>query len=77
MKSLIVKFMIVGLLAAGFLTFCPLVMPILNSTPPVVHQPKPVLPPPGVRHLAMVEDLVFAMTNQARRAKGLAPLDQR
>ena len=74
MKSLIVKFMIVGLLAAVFLTFCPLVMPILNSTPPVVRQPKPVLPPPGVRHLAMVEDLVFAMTNQARRAKGLAPL---
>jgi uncharacterized protein YkwD len=76
MKSLIVKFMIVGLLAAGLLNFCPRVMPIVNqvSTPPVVHQPRPVLPPPGVRHLAMVEDLVFALTNQARRARGLAPL---
>ena len=34
MKSLIVKFMIVGLLAAGFLTFCPLVMPIFELYPP-------------------------------------------
>ena len=70
--------MIVGLLAAGLLTFCPQVMPIVDQVfaPPVVHQPKPVLPPPGVRHLAKVEDLVFAMTNQARRAKGLAPLSK-
>jgi uncharacterized protein YkwD len=52
------------------------VMPLVNqvSTPPVVHQPKPVSPPPGVKYLEKVEDLVFEITNQARRAKGLAPL---
>jgi len=43
-------------------------------TPPRVYQPQPVLPPPGVKHLPQVEDLVFDMTNQARRAHGLAPL---
>ena len=76
MKAIVVKLMIVGLLTAVFLTFCPQVMPTGNQVmaPPAVHQPKPVLPPPGVRHLAKVEDLVFEMTNQARRAKGLAPL---
>lgn len=76
MKSIVVKLMIVGLLAAVFLTFCPQVMPTGNQAlaPPAAHRPKPVLPPPGVRQLAKVEDLVFEMTNQARRAKGLAPL---
>jgi len=42
--------------------------------PAVVDRPKPVLPPPGVKHLEKVEDLVLEITNQARRAKGLAPL---
>jgi uncharacterized protein YkwD len=77
MKSLVVKLMIVGLLAAVFLTLCPQVMPMVNQvlTPPAVHQPEPVAPP-GVRHLAEVEELVFAMTNRARRAQGLPPLSK-
>jgi uncharacterized protein YkwD len=76
MKSIVVKLMIVGLLAAVLLTFRPQVMPIVNQvfTPPVVDRPKPVLPPPGVKHLEKVEDLVLEITNQDRRAKGLAPL---
>jgi uncharacterized protein YkwD len=76
MKPLAVKLMIVGLLMAALLTFGPQVMPLVNRvfTPPVVQQPKPVLPPPGVKYLEEVEDSVFAITNQARRAKGLAPL---
>ena len=59
-----------------FWPFALLVMPSVNQafTPPVVQKPEPVLPPPGVKHLQKVEDLVFEMTNQARRAKGLAPL---
>jgi uncharacterized protein YkwD len=78
MKSIVVKLMIVGLLAAVLLTFCPQVMPLVNQVlaPPVVHRPKPVLPPPGVRQLAKVEDLVFEMTNQARRDRGLGPLSK-
>ena len=76
MKAIVVKLMIVGLLAAVLLTFYPQVRPLVNQvfTPPVVHQPKPVLPPPGVEHLEKVEDLVCEITNQVRRAKGLAPL---
>ena len=68
--------MIVGLLAAVLLTFCPQVMPPVNQvfTPPVVDRPKAVLPPPGIKHLEKVEDLVLEITNHARRAKGLAPL---
>jgi uncharacterized protein YkwD len=42
-------------------------------TPPASRLSQPV-PPPGVRYLKKVEDLVFAMTNQLRRARGLAPL---
>lgn len=68
--------MIGGLLAGALLAFCPLVMPLVNQafSPPVVTPPKPVLPPPGVKYLGKVEDLVLEMTNQVRRAKGLAPL---
>ncbi len=78
MKSSLVKLMIVGLLAAALVTFCPQTMPLVKQafSPPVAYQPKPVLPPPGIKYLEKVEDLVFAMTNQARRAKGLAPLSQ-
>jgi uncharacterized protein YkwD len=43
-------------------------------TPPVVQKPAAVLPPPGVKHVPRLEDLVFELTNQARQAKGLPPL---
>jgi len=42
--------------------------------PPAVQKPAAVLPPPGVRHMPEVEDLVFELTNRVRRAKGLPPL---
>jgi uncharacterized protein YkwD len=78
MKSVVVKLMIVGLLAGVVLAFCPLGMPLVNRalSPPVVKPPKPVLPPPGVKYLEKVEDLVFELTNQHRRAKGVAPLSK-
>jgi uncharacterized protein YkwD len=78
MKSIAVKLMIAGLLAAGLIAFSPRVMSLVDQafSRPVVHQPKPVSPPPGVKHLEKVEDLVLEMTNQARRAKGLPPLSQ-
>jgi len=76
MKSMVVKLIIGSLLAAGLVIFCPQIAPLISqvSTSPVVRQPAPVLPPPGVNHLTKVEELIFTMTNQARRAKGLAPL---
>jgi uncharacterized protein YkwD len=78
MKSVVGKLMIGGLLIAVLFTFCPLVMPLVNQvfTPPVVQKPKPVLPPPGVKHLEKVEDLVFEITNRARWDRGLAPLSK-
>jgi len=62
----------------ALLAFCPVGMPLVNQafSRPVVKPPKPVLPPPGVKYLEKVEDLVFEMTNQHRRAKGIAPLSQ-
>jgi uncharacterized protein YkwD len=74
----IVKLMNIGVLAATFLAVSPLAMPLVRQAlaPRVVHHPQPVLAPPGVRHLNKVEDLVFAMTNQARLPKGLAPLSK-
>jgi uncharacterized protein YkwD len=76
MKALVAKLMIAGLLAAGLCAVCPLVMPLVRPvfSPPVVHPPQAVVPPPGVKHLEKVEDLVLDLTNRARRAKGLAPL---
>lgn len=76
MKSIGVKLMKLGLLVAVLLIFCPQVTPLISQvfTLPVVHQPEPVLPPPVVNHLPKVEELIFVMTNQARRARGLAPL---
>ncbi|MCX5893488.1 MAG: CAP domain-containing protein [Deltaproteobacteria bacterium] len=70
--------MLVGLLAAGLLTFCPQVLPLVKPvfTPAATHPPAPVVPLPGVNYLAKVENLVFDLTNQARRAKGLAPLSK-
>jgi uncharacterized protein YkwD len=79
MKSIGVKFMLAaGLFVAVLVVFCPQVMPGLNrvSPPPEVQQTEPLLPPPGVKHLDKVEDMVFALTNRARRAKGLAPLSK-
>jgi uncharacterized protein YkwD len=76
MKSLIGKLIIVGLLAATGIVFYPQVKPLVKHAlfSHEVHQTKPVAPPPGITYLAKVEDLVFEMTNQARVAKGLAPL---
>jgi uncharacterized protein YkwD len=76
MISVVVKLMIVGLLGAGLVSFSPQVMPVVTQvfTPPVVNQPKSVSPPPGVKYLQKVEDLVIDLTNRARRAKGLPPL---
>jgi uncharacterized protein YkwD len=78
MKSILMKLMIIGLLVAGLFSFCPLVVPLINEafTPPAVSKPKPIVPPPAVKHLEKVEDLVFELTNRARRAKDLAPLQK-
>lgn len=75
MKSMLMKLMRMGLVVAVLGAVALLAIPRLNQafTPPVVQRPEAVLPPPGVRHLPKVEDLVFEMTNQARRAKGLPP----
>jgi uncharacterized protein YkwD len=76
MKSMVVKLLMGSLLMAGIFIFCPQVTPLISQvlTPPVAHRPEPVLPPPGVNHLPKVEELILAMTNEARRARGLAPL---
>ena len=60
---------------AVLMTFCPQASarPIRGLTPPTPHLVQPV-PPPGVKHLKKVEDLVFAMTNRLRRIRGVAPL---
>ena len=78
MKSMVMKLMRVGFLVTVLFAVSLLAIPRLNQafTPPVVQRPEAVLPPPGVKHLPKVENLVFEMTNQARRAKGLAPLSQ-
>ena len=78
MKSMVVKLMRVGFLVAVLFAVSLLAIPRLNQafTPPVVQRPEAVLPPPGVKHLPKVEDLVFEMTNQARQAKGLPPFIQ-
>ena len=79
MKAFGVKITIAaGILAVVLFAFCPYAMPTINQafTPPVVHKPKPVVPPQGVRHMQKIEDLVFAMTNRARQAKGLPPLSK-
>ena len=75
MKSMVMKLMRVGFLVTVLFAVSLLAIPRLNQvfTPPVVQKPEAVLPPPGVKHLPKVEDLVFEMTNQARQAKGLAP----
>jgi uncharacterized protein YkwD len=47
--------------------------PIRGVTSPAPRLAQPV-PPPGVKYLTKVEDLVFAKTNRLRRIKGVAPL---
>ena len=76
MKSKLKQLLIVGLLVAGVLPCCPQMTPRPYQAypPPLVRPPAPVLTPPGMSPLARVEDLVFEMTNQVRRARGLAPL---
>jgi uncharacterized protein YkwD len=78
MKSMVVKLLRTGFLLAVLVAVSLLAIPRLNQafTPPVVQRPEAVLPPPGVKHLPQVENLVFEMTNQARRAKGLPPFIQ-
>ena len=75
MQSLVMKLMRGGFLVAVLFAVPLLATPGLNQafTPPVVQKPEAVLPPPGVKHLPKVEDLVFEMTNQTRQAKGLPP----
>ena len=75
MKSMVIKLLRVGSLVTVLFAVSLLFLPRLNQvfTPPVVQKPETVLPPPGVKHLAKVEDLVFEITNQARQAKGLPP----
>jgi uncharacterized protein YkwD len=76
MKSIGLKFITIALLVAMIFIVSPRVLPLVHRVfaPPVAPEIKPVLPPPGVKYLDQVEDLMFEMTNQARRAKGLAPL---
>jgi uncharacterized protein YkwD len=73
--SMVMKLMRAGLVAAVLIAVSLLAIPRLNQafTPPVIQKPEAVLPPPGVKHLPKVEDLVFDLTNQARQAKGLPP----
>jgi uncharacterized protein YkwD len=77
MKTIGTKLTIVAsLLVTVLIAFSPQAIPRGNPAgpPPIVQLSKPLAPPPGVKHLAKVEDLVFALTNQVRRTRGLAPL---
>jgi uncharacterized protein YkwD len=78
MKLMVKKLMRVGFLVAVLFAVSLLAIPRLNQAfaPPVVQKAATVLPPPGVKHLPRLEDLVFELTNQARQAKGLPPLIQ-
>lgn len=72
------KLIIAGFLVIGLLTFWPQLRPLINReiAPPEVHRLDPVLPPPGIKYMDKVEDLILAMTNRIRSARGLAPLLQ-
>jgi uncharacterized protein YkwD len=76
MKSRAGKLLIATLLVATVITLYPRIKPLVNQALffRQVNQVKPVAPPPGITYLAKVEGLVFEMTNQARAARGLAPL---
>jgi uncharacterized protein YkwD len=64
---------------AGFLALllvlCPQASPTFNgaSSAAAAHRP-PRAKTSGIRHWKKVEDLVFAMTNQARKAHGVPPV---
>jgi uncharacterized protein YkwD len=76
MKSLGAKLSVAtGLLMAVLMTLGPpaAASSIQGFTPPAPRLSQPV-PPPGVKYLKKVEDLVFAKTNRLRRIKGVAPL---
>ncbi len=76
MKTSRTKLLKIALLTAALIFIGPRVWPMIQQafTSSTALEIKPVLPPPGVKHLEKVEDLLFEMTNQARVAKGLAPL---
>jgi uncharacterized protein YkwD len=76
MKSIVVKLMRLGLLAAVLVIFCTQMIPLQAFSSPRVNQPEAVSPPPGVKYLEKLEELVFDLTNEIRRAKGLASLNQ-
>jgi uncharacterized protein YkwD len=78
MKSFVRKSFTVGLLMAVIIIVYPQLTPLIDQAfpPPAVNKPEAVLPPLGVRYLEKVEELAFDMTNQARRARGLAPLSK-
>jgi uncharacterized protein YkwD len=73
---MVMKLMRAGLLVAAVIAVSLLGIPSLSRAfmPPAVQKPAAVLPPPGVKHMPEVEDLVFELTNRVRRAKGLPPL---
>ena len=75
---MVMKLMRAGLVATVLIAVSLLAIPRLNQAfaPPVVQKAATVLPPPGVKHVPKLEDLVFELTNQARKARGLHPLIQ-
>jgi uncharacterized protein YkwD len=76
MKSIVMRNLLAGLLVVGVIFFWPHLVPQASKavTPAVVKRVEPASPPPGVRHLTEVENLILEYTNQARQARGLAPL---
>jgi uncharacterized protein YkwD len=62
----------IGLLVMVLLAFAPPASARVNA-PLAPHSFQPV-PVRGIKHLKRVEDLVFAMTNQLRRARQVPPL---
>lgn len=67
--------MITGFLITAILILRPQVRHLVNQymPPAEVDRPKAVLPPPGIKYMDEVEDLVFEITNQIRSDRGLKP----
>jgi uncharacterized protein YkwD len=76
MKNTVLKLTIGGLLTAMTVVIASQVLPVVTQgdAPPPEHQFRGLAPPPGIRHLEKVEDLVLEMTNQIRVKRGLKPL---